>query len=81
MRYETGFLDGHQEAFLLKQIARLPLAPMRYRQYTALRRTVSYGGSYDFSAGRLDDAEPIPDWLHPLRDRALVQPDCVPCLV
>ncbi len=47
--------------------AALPLAPMRYQNYTALRRAVSYGGKYDFSARRLNEAEPIPDWLAPLR--------------
>jgi alkylated DNA repair dioxygenase AlkB len=70
MRYQTGFLDASEEAALLGHIAALPLARMRYRGYTALRRTVSYGGSYDFSAGRLDPAEPIAPWLLPLRDKA-----------
>ncbi|MBA2965290.1 MULTISPECIES: alpha-ketoglutarate-dependent dioxygenase AlkB [Ramlibacter] len=70
LRYETAFLDAGEEAALLGHIAALPLAPMRYRGYTALRRTVSYGGSYDFSAGRLEPAEPIAPWLMPLRDKA-----------
>jgi alkylated DNA repair dioxygenase AlkB len=69
MRYETGFLDLAEEAALLDRIAQLPLTPMRYRNYTALRRTVSYGGHYDFSAGRLEATEPIADWLLPLRAR------------
>jgi alkylated DNA repair dioxygenase AlkB len=70
MRYEREFLDTAEEAALLEHVAALPLAPMRYRDYTALRRTVSYGGSYDFSAGRLEAAEPIAGWLLPLRDKA-----------
>ncbi|CAA9388616.1 MAG: hypothetical protein AVDCRST_MAG51-251, partial [uncultured Ramlibacter sp.] len=70
LRYELGFLSAAEEAALLGHIASLPLAPMQYRGYTALRRTVSYGGSYDFSAGRLESAEPIADWLLPLRDKA-----------
>ena len=68
--YETGFLDEQQEAALLRQIEALPLEPMKYQGYTALRRVVSYGGKYDFSARRLDEAEPIPDWLLPLREQA-----------
>lgn len=70
LRYEEDFLSLEEEAALLREIAGLPLAPMRYLQYTARRRVVSYGGRYDFSAQRLDAAEPMPDWLEPLRRRA-----------
>jgi alkylated DNA repair dioxygenase AlkB len=67
MRYETGFLSAREEADLLAVVAALPLAPMQYQGYTALRRVVSYGGKYDFSKQRLAAAEPIPGWLDPLR--------------
>jgi alkylated DNA repair dioxygenase AlkB len=70
MRYETDFLSTDEEAGLLQLIEALPLAPMQYQGYTALRRVVSYGGKYDFSKQRLDAAEPIPDWLDPLRQKA-----------
>jgi alkylated DNA repair dioxygenase AlkB len=70
MRYEEEFLSAAEEAALLERIAQLPLAPMQYRQYTALRRVVSYGGQYDFSAQRLNEAQPMPPWLEPLRARA-----------
>ncbi|RYG85708.1 hypothetical protein EON77_05065, partial [bacterium] len=45
-------------------------ANAEYRQYRARRRVVSYGGKYDFTHGRLDDAPPLPAWLTPLRVRA-----------
>jgi alkylated DNA repair dioxygenase AlkB len=70
MRYETDFLDAAEEAGLLQRIESLPLAPMRYQNYTALRRVVSYGGKYDFSTRRLDEADPIPGWLDPLLAKA-----------
>ena len=70
MRYEEAFLSTEEEAALVARIALLPLANMKYQQYTARRRVVSYGGSYDFSAQRLNEAEPLPDWLAPLRERA-----------
>jgi alkylated DNA repair dioxygenase AlkB len=70
MRYEPGFLSREEEAALIAQLEGLPLAPMKYQQYEALRRVVSYGGSYDFSAQRLKEADPIPQWLSPLRARA-----------
>jgi alkylated DNA repair dioxygenase AlkB len=70
MRYEEGFLSAGEESALLAQLERLPLAPMKYQQYEALRRVVSYGGQYDFSAQRLQEAEPLPAWLAPLRAKA-----------
>jgi len=70
MRYQEEFLSVAEEASLISLIAALPLAPMKYQQYTALRRVVSYGGQYDFSAQKLNEAEPLPGWLDPLRQRA-----------
>jgi alkylated DNA repair dioxygenase AlkB len=68
--YEPGFLSAQEERDLVAQVEQLPLAPMKYQQYEALRRVVSYGGKYDFSARRLNEAEPIPGWLQPLREKA-----------
>ena len=70
MRYEAGFLSAGEEHDLLRRIEALPLAPMQYQGYTALRRVLSYGGSYDFSRQRLEAAEPLPDWLDALRAKA-----------
>jgi alkylated DNA repair dioxygenase AlkB len=70
MRYEEEFLSPAQEAELVARIEQLPLAPMKYQQYEARRRVVSYGGKYDFSAQKLEPAEPLPDWLDTLRSKA-----------
>jgi alkylated DNA repair dioxygenase AlkB len=70
MRYQEEFLSREEEAALVATIEGLPLANMKYQQYTALRRVVSYGGQYDFSAQRLEEAEPLPAWLDALRERA-----------
>jgi alkylated DNA repair dioxygenase AlkB len=70
LRYEEDFLTRDAESGLITRIAALPLAPMKYQQFTALRRVVSYGGQYDFSAQQLNEAEPLPDWLDPLRAQA-----------
>jgi len=69
LRYEVGFLSPAEEAALLRAIEALPLEPMRYKDYTARREVLSYGGSYDFAAGRLDDAPELAPALHPLRAR------------
>jgi alkylated DNA repair dioxygenase AlkB len=70
MRLEEEFLSRDEERSFVATIAALPLANMKYQQYTARRRVVSYGGQYDFSAQKLDEAEPLPAWLDPLRERA-----------
>jgi alkylated DNA repair dioxygenase AlkB len=68
-RYEREFLTHTEEAGLLELIATLPLAPAEYKQFTARRRIVSYGGRYDFNRSRMQPAEGIPASLHPLRQR------------
>jgi len=70
LRFEEEFLSREEEAALVARIEALPLAPMKYQQYEALRRVVSYGGRYDFSRQKLEAAEPLPAWLAPLRERA-----------
>jgi alkylated DNA repair dioxygenase AlkB len=70
MRLAEDFLSRDEESALIALVAALPLAPMQYQQYTARRRVVSYGGQYDFSAQKLNEAQPLPEWLEPLRQRA-----------
>ena len=70
MRYDEEFLTTAEERELLGHVQALALAPMQYQGFTALRRVVSYGGSYDFSRQRLEAAPPLPDWLQPLRAKA-----------
>ena len=70
MRLEEDFLAPDEEQALLAHIRGLPLTNAEYLQYTARRRTMSYGGKYDFAHQQLDEAPPIPDWLQPLKARA-----------
>ena len=67
--YQLEFLTRDEEAALLVAVRALPLEHSKYREFTARRRTVSYGGQYDFSRHRLEDAAPIPGFLYPLRDK------------
>lgn len=67
--YREEFISVDEEAGLLAHIAQLPLSESRYREWTAKRRTVSYGGSYDFTHQSLQPADPVPQFLHPLRER------------
>jgi alkylated DNA repair dioxygenase AlkB len=67
--YQASFLACAEERSLLEVIRDLPLNEAQYRQWQANRRTVSYGGKYDFTANELLPAEPIPPALHALRAR------------
>ena len=68
LSYASEFIGAQQERDLLQRIAGLPLTVARYKQYTAKRRTLSYGRQYDFDSNTLSEAEPVPAFLFPLRD-------------
>ncbi|MFM9923736.1 alpha-ketoglutarate-dependent dioxygenase AlkB [Variovorax sp. H27-G14] len=70
LRYDNDFLSRDEEAELLRIVQGLPLKEMRYKEYTARRRGIGFGGSYDFDTHRLKPGAPLPDMLHPLRDKA-----------
>ncbi len=65
--YRADFLSATDESELLQTISTLPLEGASYKQWTAKRRIISYGGRYDFSYNRLHPAEAIPPFLDPLR--------------
>jgi alkylated DNA repair dioxygenase AlkB len=69
-RYAEDFLSVADEALLLAEIERLPFDNARYKEWTAKRRVVSYGGRYDFSSSELVPAEPVPPFLFDLRAAA-----------
>ncbi len=77
--YREDFLTAAEEQQLVAEIQGLPLKEAQYRQYTARRRTVNFGFSYDFTHLQSKAAPPIPDFLTPLRTRvatwAGVQPE------
>jgi alkylated DNA repair dioxygenase AlkB len=67
--YQPDFVSREEEAALLELVRSLPLQEATYKEYTAKRRTVSYGGKYDYTRNVLNAAEPIPELLMPLRDK------------
>jgi alkylated DNA repair dioxygenase AlkB len=69
-RYQSEFLGLAEEAALLRSIAALPFQAARYKEWTARRRIVSFGGRYDYNRNVLEPAAPIPAFLEPLRQRA-----------
>lgn len=67
--YEPDFLSEAEESTLLEAIRTLQFREAQYRQWQAKRRVVSYGAHYDFTHHALEDAPPVPSFLHPLRAR------------
>jgi alkylated DNA repair dioxygenase AlkB len=66
LRYATEFVPPSTEQELIARIAALPLRPFQFGQYEGKRRVASFGFSYDYTLRRLQDADPIPDWLGPI---------------
>ncbi len=69
LAYEPEFLSREEEQTLIALIRSLPLEAAKYKAYTARRRVVSFGGSYDYDANKLLPAQPLIEELHPLRAR------------
>jgi len=63
LSYWPDFIGADEEQRLIAQIERLPLQPFQFGAYEGKRRVASFGHRYDYSTRRLEDAEPIPDWL------------------
>jgi alkylated DNA repair dioxygenase AlkB len=78
LRYQPEFLTPADEAALLQVLSTLPLQEARYRQYTARRRTMSFGSGYDFDSNELQPAPRIPGFLLPLQARVAQWVDLAP---
>ena len=72
------FVSGEEEADLISHIEALGLSPFRFQGWTGKRLTRSFGWRYDFDDASFTQAEPIPDWLEPLRKRAAAFADLSP---
>jgi alkylated DNA repair dioxygenase AlkB len=69
-RYAEEFVSAADEAALVAELARLRFENARYKEWTAHRRVVSFGGRYDFNVNQLEPAPPVPEFLWPLRSAA-----------
>ncbi|HEX6376255.1 MAG TPA: alpha-ketoglutarate-dependent dioxygenase AlkB [Allosphingosinicella sp.] len=68
--YAAEFVGADEARALAGRIAGLPFKPFEFHGFTGNRRTVSFGLHYAFDGSGLGQAEPIPDWLQPVRARA-----------
>jgi alkylated DNA repair dioxygenase AlkB len=70
LRYEEALISGTEEKQLLERLDQLELAPFRFHGWLGNRKTKSFGWRYDFEDASFTRAEPIPEWLQPLREKA-----------
>jgi alkylated DNA repair dioxygenase AlkB len=69
--YRPEFLDPTEERALLARFDELAFEPIVMKGVVARRTGVRYGYGYDYDRREaIPGAEPIPDWLEPLRARA-----------
>lgn len=71
-RYVPDVIAPADEAQLVVAFAHLPFREFEFHGFLGKRRVVSFGTRYDFKDGELKEAEPIPPFLLPLRERAAV---------
>ena len=70
LRTVEELIGPDEESNLVAHIDAAGLTPFQFGQYEGKRLTRSFGQRYDFSSHQLLEAESIPDWLLPLRDKA-----------
>ena len=70
LAYRPELISAADERALIERMRELPFRPFEFQGFLGKRRTVSFGWSYRFDGSGLGPAEPIPDWLRPLRARA-----------
>jgi len=70
LRTCPDIIDRDEEATLIERIDATDPTPFKFQGWTGKRLTTSFGWAYDFEAGRPVAAEPLPEWLLPIRDRA-----------
>jgi DNA oxidative demethylase len=70
LRQGEAIVTRNEEQTLIAAIDGTALSPFRFQGWFGKRLTASFGWHYDFATARFAPAEPIPDWLLPLRERA-----------
>lgn len=70
LRYQPELISAEEAQRLVAAIEPLPFKPLEFHGYLGKRRVVSFGWRYDYGRREIGPAEPIPDFLKSLRDRA-----------
>lgn len=70
LEYRADFLSPKEERELAERFAELGFTEFEFHGFLGKRRTVSFGLHYAFDGSGLREAEPIPDFLLPAREKA-----------
>ena len=68
--YQPDLISPAEESALISAFQNLNFVPFEYMGYTAKRRVVVYGWDYNFGTKKTSTAEPVPEFLFPLREKA-----------
>jgi alkylated DNA repair dioxygenase AlkB len=66
-KYQPDLITPNEQDALVSHIRELPFREFQFHGFLAKRRTVSFGWHYDYSGQQLQKADPIPEFLLPLR--------------
>ena len=70
LQYRDDFITPTEHDRLVTELEGLNLAPFRFHGWLGNRKTQTFGWRYDFDDASFAPAEPIPQWLQPLRAKA-----------
>ena len=70
LSYCEDVIGSAEEQSLIDHLAAADLSPFRFHGWLGNRKTQSFGWRYDFDDASFSPAEPIPEWLSPVRDTA-----------
>ena len=70
LRYAEDMIGADEERALIDKLTAADLSPFRFHGWLGNRKTQSFGWRYDFEDASFAPAEPIPEWLQPLRETA-----------
>ncbi|WP_122465004.1 alpha-ketoglutarate-dependent dioxygenase AlkB [Brevundimonas lutea] len=78
LQYAENAVSPQARDSLVRRFQTLAFAPFDFRGFKGNRRTVAFGSRYDFTHNRVDRADPLPEWLEPLRAAAAAFADIAP---
>jgi len=70
LSYREDLIERDEERDLIARLEAEELTPFRFQGWLGNRKTESFGWRYDFDDASFSPAQPIPDWLEPLRAKA-----------
>jgi alkylated DNA repair dioxygenase AlkB len=70
LELRDAFVSEAEHEELIARLDAANLEPFRFHGWLGNRKTRTFGWRYDFDDASFAPAEPIPDWLHALREKA-----------